>query len=157
MPETALMGDAAADDATAVRAALKEGGCELDAREEDTEMTAFLCACSQGSVECMKLLADAGCDTMATAKNGKTALLLASQACAPAAVQLVLENGWGDVEARDERGDTALLWACHQGGAECMTILVDAGCDVTATSNIGQNALMLAALSRRRRATAGPR
>ena len=55
MPVTALHEIAFDGDATALRAALKEGGCELEARDDEHGTTAFLIACKNGSVECMLL------------------------------------------------------------------------------------------------------
>ena len=46
MPVTAAMVAAAHDDATSLRAALKEGGCELEARDDEHGATAFLIASS---------------------------------------------------------------------------------------------------------------
>ena len=43
MPVTAAMVAAQGGDATALRATLKEGGCELEAREDEHGGTAFLC------------------------------------------------------------------------------------------------------------------
>ena len=54
-------------------------------------------------------------------------------------------KGWGELEARDQFGYTAFLWACYQGSTECMQLLADAGCDTAATSKSGKTALMLAA------------
>merc|ERR1711969_537106 len=84
----------------ALRLALEKGWCELEARDE-YGWTAFLTACIKGSVECMQLLVDAGCDTAATSKTGRrTALMLTAGSCVPAAAQLVMEKGWCEVEAR---------------------------------------------------------
>ena len=52
--------------------ALKEGGFELEERDDEHGATPFLIACLKGSVECMQLLVDAGCDTAATSKTGRT-------------------------------------------------------------------------------------
>ena len=79
MPETELMHMAAAGDATALRAALKEGGCELEARDDEHGGTAFLWACIKGSAECMQLLVDAGCDTAAASSEGETGLDVAQR------------------------------------------------------------------------------
>jgi ankyrin repeat protein len=70
---TALMYTAQSGVAAAVRAALAAGWCELEARNKDG-LTAFLVACSTGNVECMQLLAEAGCDTTVVRINGKSAV-----------------------------------------------------------------------------------
>eukprot|EP01045_Picozoa_sp_COSAG04_P041435 COSAG04_NODE_12592_length_645_cov_0.943223_1_plen_143_part_10 len=143
MSETALMLAAFQDDATTLRATLKEGGCELEARDDEHGTTAFLVACLKGSVECMKLLSDAGCDTAATAKNGQTALICAAQSGVPAAVRLAMQQGWCELEARDVVGNTAFLWACFSGSVDCMTVLADAGCDTAAKSNTGESGMTI--------------
>jgi hypothetical protein len=50
-------------------------------------------------------------------------------------------------EGRNANGDTAFLLACHMGHAECMRLLVAAGCITAAKSNNGTTALMHTAIS----------
>ena len=95
----------------------------------------------------MRLLADAGCDTAATSSKGKTALMSAAESNVPDAVRLALAKGWGELEARSNGGMTAFLWACYKGSAECMKLLVDAGCDTAAKNDKRETSLMLAAHS----------
>ena len=92
MPETALVAAALRSDATAVRDTLK-GGCELEAREDEHGATAFLIVCYKGCVECMQLLADAGCDTATKNNHGQTGLMQAAGSGGPAAVRLAMEKG----------------------------------------------------------------
>ena len=106
---TAAMVAAAHGDATALRAAIKEGGCELEARDDEHGTTAFLVACHKGCVECMKLLADAGCDTAATNNIGQTALMLSGSSGVPAAVRLAMEKNWGELDGRLHRWAYARL------------------------------------------------
>eukprot|EP01043_Picozoa_sp_COSAG02_P067235 COSAG02_NODE_10731_length_1872_cov_1.472645_1_plen_380_part_00 len=58
--------------------------------------------------------------------------------------------GWCDLDAKNKDGYTAFLAACskgHKGHADCMQLLVDAGCDTAVTDNRGRTALMLVTLS----------
>ncbi len=75
----ALMHAARSGVAAAVSTALAAGWCELEARDEDGD-TAFLVACYSGSIECMQLLVDAGCETAAINKHSETAFDVA-KAC----------------------------------------------------------------------------
>ena len=74
----ALMLAARSGVAAAVRTALAAGWCGLEARATDRG-TAFLLACDKGHVECMQLLAEAGCDTAVICNNGMNALMLAAR------------------------------------------------------------------------------
>eukprot|EP01045_Picozoa_sp_COSAG04_P027493 COSAG04_NODE_4039_length_2349_cov_1.601778_1_plen_510_part_10 len=130
----------------AVRLALAKGWGELEARSNNG-LTAFLFACDKGSVECMQLLVDAGCDTAVACNAGGTALMHAAGSGVPAATQLAVENGWGELEARSKEGVTAFLFACWKGSAECMQLLADVGCNTAVTCNAGWTGLMLAAQS----------
>jgi ankyrin repeat protein len=56
----------------------------------------------------------------------------------------MLDQG-ADANARDARGDTALMLAAVYGGTDSMRLLLDRGADVNATNNSGATALMRAA------------
>ena len=71
----------------ALRLAMEKGWGDLEARGE-CGVTAFLLTCLKGSTECMQLLADAGCDTAAKSKTGKTGLICAVSSRMPAALRL---------------------------------------------------------------------
>ena len=109
--------------------------------------TAFLMACCTGHVECVKLLAEAGCNTAAKNNDGQNALMCAAASGEAAAVRTALAAGWCELEATDTDGSTAFLGACFMGHAECMELLVGAGCNTAAKANQGLNALMFAAAS----------
>ncbi len=55
-----------------------------------------------------------------------------------------LDQG-ADVNARDTRGNTALMLATVYAGPDSMRLLLDRGADIDATNNAGANALMRAA------------
>ena len=58
-----------------------------------------------------------------------------------------IERG-DDVDGRDERGLTPLMWACASGHHECALALMDAGATVDKVNNNGSTALMLACQTR---------
>ena len=73
-------------------------------------------------------------------------MLLASFGSA-AALQAVLDAGEAELEARNEDGYTAFLWACCKGHAECIALLAQAGCNTRAKNEKGSTGLILAAAS----------
>ena len=77
----------------AVRTVLAAGWCELETRQE-TGDTAFLVACMKGSIECMQLLVDAGCNTATKSNDGGTALMHTAFSGVAAAVRAALAAGW---------------------------------------------------------------
>ncbi len=59
-------------------------------------------------------------------------------------VQALLDKGV-DVNAKDNHGFTALIWAAKGGHTEAVQALLDKGADVNARDNTGKTALMIAA------------
>jgi ankyrin repeat protein len=149
MGSTALMLAARKDQTAVVAWLLGEGGAvgTLEARHQDGH-TAFLLACNNGCLECARALAAAGCDVAASSK-GTTALMLAANSGHATVVEWLLGEGGavGTMEARDEDGATAFLWACAAGRLECAQVLVVARCDVTAASSAGNTGLIIASNS----------
>lgn len=81
----------------------------------------------------MSVLIDAGADVNARDGSGLTILMLAAAFPRPGVVQLLV-NGGADVNAIAADGRTALLnaiWSA-ESTADVVTILVDAGADVSA-------------------------
>ena len=56
--------------------------------------------------------------------------------------------GGAELEARDEDGRTAFFYACDKGDAECIALLVRAGCDTAAKNDHGYTGLMNAVRSK---------
>lgn len=63
-------------------------------------------------------------------------------------VKSCLRKG-ANVNAKDTKGKTALLWAADSVHAATAEALLDNGADIDARDNLGRTALMKAALSRR--------
>jgi hypothetical protein len=101
---------------------------ELEAKDENG-CTAFLRACAHGNVDCIVTLAEAGCDTAARNRTGRTGLMLAAGWGSAAAIQALLELDSTELEAKDEQGCTAFLCACTKGNVDCIGALAEAGCD----------------------------
>jgi len=146
MPWTTLHAAACDGDVSALSIALKQKGCDLEAREDGNGGTAFMLAVSVGATECMVMLAEAGCDTAPKSNNGKTTLMVASHANEVVALQMALEKGWGDIEARDDdHNATAFLVACKRGTVVCMELLADAGCNTNCQTIEGKTPLICCA------------
>jgi ankyrin repeat protein len=135
----ALMLAAQSGVAAAVRAALAAGWCELEARDND-DCTAFLLACDKGHVECMQVLAQAGCNTAVINNYGMNALMCAACSGVAAAVRTALAAGWCELEARADDGSTAFHVACFKGTIESMQLLAEAGCNTAAKDNCNRTA-----------------
>jgi ankyrin repeat protein len=133
--------------------------------------TAFMRAAKSGDVTVMRLLLAHGADPLATAKNGTTALMLASglgwrdgnaavptrdrgtEAEAMAAIQLCLDLGL-DINAKTDRGDTALHASVSgRGSDDIVRFLVAHGALLGATNNRGQTPLDVGIASRKDRSS----
>jgi len=80
-------------------------------------------AACNGHVEVVVSLMQHGADVHAVAINGDTAL---HAACTAAVVTLLLEAG-AQLHRRNNKGDTPLFEAIHEGNASAVTALVQAG------------------------------
>ena len=58
-------------------------------------------------------------------------------------VQLLLENG-ANIEARDQRGETALMMAIRKDDLEMVQLLLEHGANIEARDQRGETALMIA-------------
>ncbi|HEX6996863.1 MAG TPA: ankyrin repeat domain-containing protein [Gammaproteobacteria bacterium] len=124
--------------------------------------TPLLRAAKSGDIEVVRLLLAAGADPHHRMPNGATALMYAaglgwrngspiapsfdqgSEEEAVETLELLLELGL-DINARDERGDTALHAAVAGRGSETIVrFLIEAGADTTAVNEKGQTPLALA-------------
>jgi ankyrin repeat protein len=82
------------------------------------------------------------CGLAAAAEN--TELLTAIRQGDLAAVKTSLAHG-ADVNARDAKGATALMYAAIYGDLECVNLLLDKGADPNSSNDLGINPLMWAA------------
>lgn len=103
-------------------------------------------AAEAGDVEALARLLAAGADVQRRGRAGRTALVEATIADRPAAVEILLDHG-ADVEAPCRAlGMTALGWAADIGSSALVRLLVARGADLAATaSETRRTALMTAA------------
>jgi ankyrin repeat protein len=57
-------------------------------------------------------------------------------------VKVLLEKG-ADIEAKDEDGQTSLMWASYRGYSEVVELLLENGANIEAKDNRGKTALDL--------------
>ena len=112
---TALMLATASASTAAVQAVLDVDGSEMEAKDAERGFTAFLWACNEGSTECIRALAAAGCDTTVTDSTGTTGLMVAANSGAVAAVEAVLDVGVSALEAKDGELRSAYLEVVSRG------------------------------------------
>ena len=86
---------------------------ELEAKAEDG-YTAFLWACAKGNVDCIRALAEAGCDTAARNCRGMTGLMLAAGWGSTAAAQAVLDLDGTELEAKAAAAAAAAATAARE-------------------------------------------
>eukprot|EP00731_Ephydatia_muelleri_P005837 Em0003g85a len=76
-------------------------------------------------------------------KDGRTALMKASEAGQVECVMVLLDRG-AEVNMQDKLGKTALMKASEAGQVECVKVLLDRGAEVNMQDEWGQTALMIA-------------
>jgi hypothetical protein len=111
----------------------------------ETGVTALLAASSQGHLECVRALLEAGADVAHASETGVTSLIAASREGNRDCVYALLDAG-SDVAHAAHSGWTALMTASLQGHLECVRALLEAGADVAQAAASGSTALMAASL-----------
>ncbi|RDW59843.1 hypothetical protein BP6252_12930 [Coleophoma cylindrospora] len=104
---------------------------------------ALQAAASSRSVECVKLLIDAGAESGPYGNALQAAAARGSAEC----VKLLIDTG-AEVNAQSWRYGNALQAAASSRSAECVKLLIDGGAEVSAQSGPYGNALQAAASSR---------
>jgi hypothetical protein len=74
-----------------------------------------------------------------------TLLLLIKSKASKEAIDIIIEQG-ATVDAADQNGTTALMWAANKGHTESINALIAAGADLNVTNREGHTALMEAIL-----------
>lgn len=81
---------------------------------ETEEITLLMHAAHQGSVECMQVLINAGCNVNATDSDGDTAMHHAAESSCPDAIDVLMKYG-ARINAQNKKGMTPLMVAaCMQ-------------------------------------------
>ncbi len=99
--------------------------------ELNTEL--FDCIQSKGTAEQVKALLEKGAEANAREHyRGNTPLIQATMHGLVEVCEVLIEHG-ADVDMKNKRGGTALLWACGEH-TECSQLLIDNGADVNINS-----------------------
>jgi len=77
--------------------------------------------------------------------HGKTLLIMSAEKGHVEVVKHLIENGKANIDAKTNKGDTALTWAFFNGHLEVGTYLIESKANVEARNPSGKTALMLAA------------
>lgn len=101
-------------------------------------------ACALGDYDCVRMLIAAGGSLDRQNAEGWTPLLYAAYVGHDTIVNLLLETGRCDANARARDGSTALMWACLSGCESVAYFLLSSGALVDARDAAGRTALLLA-------------
>ena len=141
--ETALFVAARSNNPEAVKL-LIDAGVNVNARNDEGQ-TALMTIVAAGSFEKVKTLIERGADTSLIDDDGRTALMLAAFNEDPRVTEFFL-NG-SKIDARDNDGDTALLFASERDSEKNVLLLIHAGAQIDAKDKEGRTALLRAAIS----------
>jgi ankyrin repeat protein len=126
---------AAYEDDVAIAEVLIEAGASAKAINQ-LGITPLHLACGNGSAAMVALLLKAGADPNAGQTGRETPVMTAARVGVPAVMKLLLTNG-GNVNATESlRNQTAAMWAAAQGHSETLQLLVAAGANVQARTNV---------------------
>jgi len=132
----------------AVKRLLSHPRTDVDLRTDLGDTPLFV-ACLRGHIRVAELLLTNLVVAKSSGSNGRTALHVASSTGDVEMVNLLLSNKSKiDVNARDERGETALFMPCRIGYAAIVELLLAAGIDTNARNSEGRTVLHAAGMTR---------
>lgn len=140
---TALMRAAGVGDAVAVRSALHQGD-DVNGGDE-TGWTALMFAAVTGQSQAVAALLDVGARADQRDVHGNTALIGAAAVrfgnlrAVSEILSILLAHG-ASVDATNDLGESALMWAARSGNSEAIRVLVLAGADVARVDLAGHDA-----------------
>lgn len=118
--------------------ALLERGAEPDVRGGELDATPLMWAARQGHLAVVHLLIKYGADPTLVDSQQFNALHLAVHSSSAFLVAYLLNTLQPlAVDSQDPEGHTALAWACYQGDAISVELLLRAGADVLKTDHAG--------------------
>jgi ankyrin repeat protein len=134
---TALTVAAAQDKPELVRRLLASGA---NAEPPEGQMTPLAAAIRAGSLECARLMIDAGAGLDRSDADGRLPLTLAVLAGQDEILEMLLERG-SDPNGRNMNdGSTALMWAANTGRKSYIELLLEKGADAGIAANDGWTA-----------------
>ena len=126
-------------------------GAGINDKSGEREETALVAAASGARTEVVKALLKEGADVNTRNKFGQTALIVACMFPREPkeVVGLLLGTADLDLDARDDRGSTALIVAAYTGQTEVVRMLLQKGADVSMRSSTYGTALECATKEKR--------
>jgi len=125
----------------------KNSNVNVNAQEFYGGKTALMFAVDGGQLKHVEILIAAGANVnLSTPENGQTALIAAAFTGRTDILRALLTAETVNVDRRDKKEVTALMWAAHEGHIEAVEILKEAGANVDAQDKDDMTALMWAAL-----------
>ena len=123
-------------------------GLDLESKNIDGSTPLRMAAGVCDNTQVLQTLIDAGADIHTIDNDGENLLIIAARNPNPEIIKFVLNLGF-DTEDRDNEGFTALLNAARwQTNTEVLYILINAGANLYAKTNSGDNLFHIAALSK---------
>ena len=105
-------------------------GADVNATN-NSNITPLMVASCKGNVDAMNVLVSAGANQTIEDVNGDTWLHYAVHGnCSKDVLQTAIDLG-ADVNAKDNKNKTALMWASQKGNVDAMNVLIGAGADQT--------------------------
>lgn len=125
-----------------------EKGLDLESKNLEGSTPLGIAAAYCDNPQVLQTLIDAGADIHTINNAGENLLITAARNPNPEITKFVLKLGF-DIEDRDNEGFTALLnAACYQSNTDVLDILINAGANLYAKTNSGDNPFHIAALSK---------
>ena len=122
---------------------LTDHGSHIDVTRQDGT-NALLRACRTGQSDSVRFLLQAGADVNIAKPDGNTSLHEAVHGkCSTGTLQSIIERGM-DVNALNNRGETALLCACRSAQNESIKLLLEMGADPNIRDAEGCTSLQVA-------------
>jgi ankyrin repeat protein len=139
-PFEALMTAISDENLADVKAAL-EAGADVNARDEEGE-TPLMCAGDAESPDCVKMMLEAGADVEARNQWGDTPLIalarFGSEDNSGVEIARLLVEGHANVNAVNDEGVTALMYAARDAMENVVRLLIDNGGDIEMKDNKGK-------------------
>ncbi|XP_048247637.1 myb-like protein X isoform X2 [Haliotis rufescens] len=141
--DTALHDACRLGDLQQVKDTLSDGLMDINCRGRGGQ-TPAMAAARQGHNKVLLLLVDEGADLSLTADDGNNSLHHACRVGHVEIVKTVLAKNTVDINSRGQGGRTALLWAAGWGRGAIFEMLLQAGADLSAVKDGGNNILHVA-------------
>ncbi|XP_046585282.1 putative ankyrin repeat protein RF_0381 [Haliotis rubra] len=133
------------DNEDIVKDLLSRGIADIDSRD-DRGKTPAMYATEKGNKKVVDLLVSKGCNLSVVDNLGGNILHVACLGDNEDIVKDLLSRGIADIDSRDDRGRTPVMYAAEKGNKKVVDLLVSKGCNLSVVDNLGGNILHVACL-----------